>query len=266
MFGDAKIITKEHFKSNRCSKCLKMKNKSNKGAAMDNNTRKGEILEILNRKGRVSVSELAKTLYVSEMTVRRDLSEMENGGYLKRYRGGAVLKADLREMPISERLFVDESEKKELCALCLKYLRDNITVYLDSSSTCLYIIPHLAKYRNVTVITNSVKALLNASAIHIPCILIGGEYYGQDMCLVGSFAEQSALDFNTDVAFMSTAAYSFDGVVSDFDLGQTMVRRAIMKNAKRKVFLFEGSKLGKKLAYTLCRNSDEGVEVIYRKI
>ena len=229
---------------------------------MDNSARKGEILEILYERGRVSVGELAKKLYVSEMTIRRDLSEMESGGYLKRYRGGAVLKGDLREMPISERVFIDETEKKELGAKGAEHLCDNIMVYLDSSSTCLYIIPHLCAYKNIRVVTNSVKALLNVSALHIPCILIGGEYYEQDMCLVGSIAEREAMDFNIDVAFMSTAACSDDGTVSDFDLTQTSVRRVIMRNAAKSIFLFEKSKLGKKLTYTLCRENDDKVIII----
>lgn len=222
---------------------------------MENN-RKEEIMRLLYERGRVSVSEISKTLYVSEMTVRRDLSEMESGGYIKRYRGGAVLKADVSEMPINERIFVDENEKKKLCERCSDYLKDNITVYLDSSSTCLYIVSYLARYNNIRVITNSVKALESAAAYHVPCILIGGEYYEQDMCLVGPIAEQYASELNVDVAFMSTAAYSDDGVISDFDLRQTAVRKVVMKNAKRTVFLFEKSKLNKKMTYTLCRAED----------
>lgn len=57
---------------------------------MEYKDRKKDILDILYANGRVSVSKLAKTLFVSEMTIRRDLSEMEKDGVLKRYRGGAV--------------------------------------------------------------------------------------------------------------------------------------------------------------------------------
>ena len=223
---------------------------------MDNTARQQEILDILYKKSRVSVSELSKTLYVSEMTIRRDLAEMEKGGYLKRYRGGAVLKTDVSEMPITERFFLDAGEKKKLCEMCKPYLHDNMTVFLDSSSTCLYIIPHLCKCKNIRIITNSVKALLNASDLHIPCILIGGEYYEQDMCLVGSIAEQYAAELNIDVAFMTTAAYSQEGIISDFDIRQTAIRKIIMKNSNKNIFLFERNKLNKKLTYTLCRKDD----------
>ena len=229
---------------------------------MDNSDRKQDILELLYKSGRVSVKSLSKTLYVSEMTIRRDLAEMEKGGYVKRYRGGAVLKADTREMPITERLLIDSTEKKQLCNLCRPYLKDNITIFIDSSSTCLYLIPLLTQYKNVLVVTNSVKALLNLSSLHIPTTLIGGEYYEQDMCLVGSIAENYAKDINIDVAFMTTAAYSNDGIISDFDVRQTAIRKIIIKNSKKIVFMFEKNKLNKKLTYTLCRKTDENVDII----
>ena len=50
--------------------------------------RKKDILDLLYERGKVSVSELAGALFVSEMTVRRDLAEMEKGGFLRRFRGG----------------------------------------------------------------------------------------------------------------------------------------------------------------------------------
>lgn len=238
---------------------------SHKGWGMNNNSRQHEILDLLYKKGKVSVKDFSKTLYVCEMTIRRDLAEMEKCGYLKRYRGGAVLKVDFREMPVTERFLLDANKKKKLCELAVPFLKDDITIFLDSSSTCLYIIPHLIKYKNITVVTNSIKALQNASSLHIPCILIGGEYYEQDMCLVGSLAEEYAKDLNIDISFMTTAAYSLDGTISDFDLSQTAIRKRVLKNSKQTVFLFEKSKLNKKLTYTLCRKCDENVTVIVEK-
>ena len=216
------------------------------------NERQKSILEILYQKGKISVTELSQALFVSEMTVRRDLVEMEKGGFLRRYRGGAVLKINVGEMPIGERLLMDRGEKEELAKRCTAYLRDGVTVFIDSSSTCQYIIPYLSQYKNITVVTNSISALLTLGKLHIFCILIGGEYYEQDMCTVGSLAEHYVKDLNVDVAFYTTAAISHDGVITDFDLKQTMIRKYMMKNANKNVFLFEREKLGKKHLYTLC--------------
>ena len=223
---------------------------------MELNQRQQQILNILYENGKISVVDLAKKLYVAEMTVRRDLSAMEKGGFLKRYHGGAILMSSQGEMPISHRLMFDEKEKKALSEKCLPFLRDNITVFIDSSSTCQYIIPHIATFKNMKIITNSVKALLTASSLHIPAILIGGDYYEPDMCLVGSIAEQSAREFNVDVAFFTTAAYSQDGVISDFDEKQLYIRKIILKNSAKTIYLCEKNKIGKKMLFTLCKKDD----------
>lgn len=223
---------------------------------MELNHRQQEILDILYKTGKISVVELAKRLYVAEMTIRRDLAAMEKGGFLKRYHGGAVLMSDQKNMPLLHRIMFDEEEKKALSKKCLPFLRDGLTIFIDSSSTCQYIIPHVASFKNMKIITNSVKALLTASSLHIPCIMIGGDYYEQDMCLIGSIAEQYAQQLNVDICFFTTAAYSEDGVISDFDESQLLIRKIMLKNSKESVFLCEKNKIGKKMLHTLCRSED----------
>ena len=223
---------------------------------MEFEDRKKDILDILYAKGRVTVSELAKTLFVSEMTIRRDLSELEKNGVLKRYRGGAVLTAMSSEMPISQRFFVGESEKISLAKKAIKFLADDITVFIDSSSTCQYIIPYMSRFKNIKLITNSVNALLIASKSQIPCILIGGNYCDKDMCFTGSIAERYAGQFNADVAFFSAMGMSFDGIISDPNIEQSMIRKIIIEHSKKNIFLFEENKLNKKYFYTICHKND----------
>ncbi|MBE6755653.1 MAG: DeoR/GlpR transcriptional regulator [Ruminococcaceae bacterium] len=218
--------------------------------------RRNDIVDILYEKGRVSVAELAKVLFVSEMTIRRDLIEMEKEGLLKRYRGGAVLSSTDNEMPISKRFYVEEKEKKFLAKMAGTYLSDNLTVYIDSSSTCQYIIPYISRFKNIIIVTNSVNALLMASKLQIPCFLIGGKYYQHDMCLVGSIAEDYARRFNVDVAFFSSLGLSKDGIISDSDMEQTAIRKIIMENSKKNIFLFEKNRLDKKFFYTVCHKND----------
>lgn len=223
---------------------------------METNSRKKDILDILYEKEKVTVAELSKTLFVSEMTIRRDLQELENDGVIKRYRGGAVLAAINGEMPIFRRFFIDEDEKKSLSKKAVKYLGDNMTIFIDSSSTCQYIIPHIQTYKNITLITNSLNALLTASKFQISCVLIGGKYYDKDMCFVGSIAEQYANDINVDVAFFSSLGLSDDNIISDNDIEQSMIRKIIMKHSKKNIYLFEKNKLNQTHLYTVCHTDD----------
>lgn len=225
---------------------------------MELNGRKKEIYDLLyeSGSGRISVSKLAQVLYVSEMTIRRDLGELEQAGLIKRYRGGALLVTVPKELPVEKRFFVDESEKKELSKLAARFLTDNITIYIDSSSTCQYIIPHIRRFKKITMVTNSVNALLMASKMSIPCILIGGTYHAHDMCFTGSLAESFAKQLNVDVAFFSVLGIADDGILSDPDIEQTMIRKVLFANAKKKIFLLEQSKTNQKYLYTVCHKSE----------
>lgn len=232
-----------------------------KGLCVKMNERQEEILNLLKNKRRVSVAELSKELFVCEMTIRRDLREMEQNKLLKRYHGGAMCLDQENKFPISVRMFFGEEEKKELCRRAEKYLHDDMYIYIDTSSTCMHMIPLVKNYKNIKVITNSVKTLLYAAEHHIPCILTGGDYYETDMCVTGTACERFIQDINVDVAFLSPLAYSDDGLMTDWDEEQTHIRRIIMANAKQTVFLFASSKLHKKYVYTLCSKND-ATEVI----
>ena len=112
-------------------------------------------------------------------------------------------------------------------------------------------------YYNDSKGTNPDAAIQGIRAMRKPTILIGGEYYEQDMCLVGSLAEESVRALNVDIAFFTTAAYDEkSGIISDFDLRQTAIRRLILKNAEKSIFLFESYKLGKRLLYTLAHKNE----------
>lgn len=229
---------------------------------MELNERQKEIFNLICENKKMAVSKLAKMLYVAEMTIRRDLTELSRKGYVKRYRGGAMCLPENKSFPVSSRMHIEEDEKRALAKKAAELLSDNLNIFIDSSSTSHFLIPHVKKFENIKIITNSVNVLLSASEFHMPCFLIGGEYCESDMCLVGTAAEKGAEKLNVDVAFISTEGITEDGVITDSSPEITGVKEEIMKNAKHTVFLFEKSKIGIKGLYTICRKTDENVTVI----
>lgn len=226
------------------------------------NERQEKMLEFLKREKRASVKKLSARFFVSDMTVRRDLKELNEAGYIKRYRGGAVYSADDHSLNIEARKLLRSGEKDSLSKEAKKYLSDSMTVFIDSSSTCTYIIPLLSEYNEITMITNSVQNLLEASKYHIKCIFAGGDYYERDMCTVGSYPEEFLRGINSDIAFFSALGISDDGIISDSDEKQTAVRKTVIQNCKKNIFLFDSTKLHKKYAFTLCRREDAGGIII----
>lgn len=223
--------------------------------------RQTEILKYLKNKKTASVKEIAQKFFVSEMTVRRDFKELENLGYIERYNGGASFLNDYNFMPIRLRKRLHTEVKKSLCEKAKKYIHDNMAVYIDSSSTCLYIVSLLSEYDGITVFTNSVQCLVEASKYNIKCFMAGGLYFAHDMCTVGGDTITFLQNINTDIGFFSALGISDDGIISDFDISQNDVRKAALLNCAKKIFLFETAKQHQKYPYTLCR-TDEADDII----
>lgn len=213
------------------------------------NERQQKMLAHLQKKGCDSVKRLASIFFVSEMTVRRDLNEMEKSGYVQRYNGGASCLREDR-LPIAMRKNLHEKSKKMLSERICGYLSDGMSVFIDSSSTSLYIIPFIAEKKGVKIFTNSAVCLRVAAKYHIPCTMAGGDYYEPDMCTIGPFAERFLREINVDIAFFSAMGVC-DNVVTDDNEKQTAVRIAVMENSKKNVFLMDNSKVDKKFLYTV---------------
>ena len=222
---------------------------------MELNERQQHIMELIREKGKIGVVSLAKELNYSEMTIRRDLTKMEKEGLLKRSHGMA-LENDINSQPITTRSHAQDVEKRKLCKEAAQYLTDKMTVFLDSSSTCLYLVPYIAEHKEMTIFTNSVQVLLSAANFHIPCYLTGGKYFERDMCLLGAQAENYAQNINADIAFFSCAGYSEDGRITDDSEEQTAVRLAVMKHAGKSIMLFDSTKKNKVYAFTVCREEE----------
>lgn len=224
------------------------------------NDRQREMVDYVKENKRVSVKKLSEKFFVSEMTVRRDLKELEKQKLLERYNGGATY-CENDIPPFEVRKLQNIKEKSVLSKRTRKYLHDSLTIFIDSSSTCMYIIPLLAEYRDIKIVTNSVQSTLVAAKYHIPCILAGGAYNEYDMCTIGSETENYLRNINVDIAFFSVLGISDDGIISDNDEYQTAVRKAVMKNSDKIIFMFDSKKLHKKYLYTLCK-AEEADDII----
>lgn len=220
------------------------------------NERQNQIIRYLKEQRRASVKKLAAHFFVSEMTIRRDLKVLELLGYLKRYNGGAVYCEDYNILPIESRKLLHADEKRRLSEAARKHLHDLMTVFLDSSSTCLYILPIIAEYKDIKVVTNSIPCLLDAAKYHIPCLAAGGDFFEHDMCTVGGETERFLHGLNIDVGFYSSLGISEDGVISDGDENQTSVRKTAMQICEKNIFFFDSEKQNKKYFYTLCHAKD----------
>lgn len=216
--------------------------------------RKKEIYDLLCDKKNLSVSALSRQLYVCEMTIRRDLKEMERGKLLARYHGGAMLLEEQYALPL--RRLVEADNKKQLVKKAAAYLKDNALIFLDASSTCSYLIPYMENLKNIRVITNAVEILPELHRRQIPCLVTGGDFRGTEMCMSGPETEDFLRRYNPDLAFLSSMGISEDGYITDIDEPQTRMRRIVIQNSAQTILILGSSKHNRRFPYTLCHRED----------
>lgn len=230
---------------------------------MQLNERQNQILTILEEKERASVAYLAKHLYVSEMTVRRDLSAMERGGYLRRYHGGAMMTGEYTEIPIALRMHINEKEKRRMASAVLRHIADGQIIFMTSSSTCAHVIPYLKEYSNLRVVTNSIQFLFMLTKQGTPCSLTGGDYLDSERALFGRGAEEFFRGINPDLAILSCDGIGEDGTVTVDSPESAALDRIAVKNAKKVVLLADKTKRGNTFRYNICHETDVDELIVF---
>ena len=226
------------------------------------NDRQQMILNLLKQNGQVRVSLLAKDLFASEMSIRRDLEYLENEGLLSRCHGGAIPIGNQLHYPIKYRTRIHAKEKKELALRARPYLRDNMVLFFNSSSTSAHLVPYLKEYKNISVITNSMFLVSQLEPYHIPCTVTGGTYHEIEGCLTGGMTERYLSNVHPDLAILSCEGFTEDGIVTDSVESMASIARIACENAKKALFLMDGSKKGALYTYTVCKTDGERTVLI----
>lgn len=224
---------------------------------MSVNLRHKQILDLLEKNGAVSVRALTKELYVSEPTVRRDLAELEKAGAIKRTFGGATSVLDTnKQVPLFIRESMNSTAKSEICRQAAKLIKDGSTIFIDGSSTAQYLVKYLSGFKDLIVVTYSIKTAELMCKNHVKTYCTGGLLMENSLVCTGSDAIDFAQKINLDICFLSCKGLDLDGRLTDTSDEETAIRRAFLQQSKTKVFLMTNEKIGNRYFHTLCHSTD----------
>ena len=148
--------------------------------------RQNEILKRLKENKSAGVNELAKALYVSEATIRRDLAEMKSMGLVERSHGGALLPENAEEISIFFRMEKNANEKERAATKALPHIPPFKSLFIDSSSTALALAERL-DLSFKTVVTNNLQTAIQLSKKpNLNLILLGGNVHFNTNSATGS--------------------------------------------------------------------------------
>ena len=221
------------------------------------NLRQRQLLSLLEENGAVSVRALTQSLFASEATIRRDLAELERAGALKRTFGGALpVLETTRQIPLFIREGMNSTAKSDICRQAATLIHDGDTVFIDGSSTAQYLVKHLARLKDIIVVTYSIKTAELMCKNHIKTYCTGGLLLENSLVCTGQDAVDFAERINLDICFLACKGLALDGTLSDTSEEETVIRRAFLKRSKTRVFLMTYNKIGSKYFHTLCNSTD----------
>ena len=220
--------------------------------------REEKILNALLEKESMTTRELSAKLYVSVPTLRRDLIKLEQMGRIIRTHGGAQLvkKAADEKIPFFLREQEQNGAKEIMAKRAAEFVRDGDIILLDGSTSAYAIIPHLASFQNLIVITSSAKSSFVLGRMGISNICTGGRMITRSLSYIGEDAERTVKQYNADIVFFSSRGLSMDGKLTDNSVEENSLRKVMLRHAKKRVFLCDSSKMGHTYLNNLCHLSD----------
>ena len=230
---------------------------------MSDITRQNQIMEILNEEKSVSVSTLIKRLYVSPATIRRDLEDMAKKGLLKRVHGGAILFASKNEeSSIITRSKTMVQEKRAIAASTINFLKNNQSIFLDSSSTVCALVPYLNDFKYLTLITNSLTTAIEiGEKTDFKVFVPSGFVKRPSNSLLGDATNQILSDLHCDLFIFSAAGMDTRRGITEASIEQAETKKIMMRNAETRILLLDHSKFGQSFLAKSCDLADVDILV-----
>jgi DeoR/GlpR family transcriptional regulator of sugar metabolism len=215
--------------------------------------RQRKIVELLKDKKFTSVEFLCEKVYASGATIRRDLNELTERGIIQRVRGGAVLpEGSNQDLPriIRENRNVDE--KKHIAQLALPFIHDASTIFLDSSSTCVVLAEKMDIFKKLSVVTNNIIAAQALNETSSATLFLCGGPIINHTATVGPNAITMVDQICADIMFFSCVGFSAEYGTTETNFEGAEVKKAMLRNARRKILLCDSTKISQQFFYKCC--------------
>ncbi|MBC5996164.1 DeoR/GlpR transcriptional regulator [Romboutsia ilealis] len=208
------------------------------------------ILNLLHEKEIVKVSDITSVINVTEMTVRRDLQDLDNRGLLKRIRGGAQLCNVVIEEELShiEKQNINIEYKKNIAKKIAEKISDGDSIFLGPGTTIELVYEYItANY--LKIVTNSIHVFNKFKDDHrYELILVGGSYRSRTGAFVGSIANDILYKMNIKKAFIGVNGI-YNSAISTSNEDEGMIQATILNNSLEKYIVADSSKLNKRDFY-----------------
>jgi DeoR family fructose operon transcriptional repressor len=225
---------------------------------MHQEKRKKLVLDMLNEKDAITVQDVVRECGVSEITIRRDLLDLESKGLIIRTHGGAVKTRAVDNLfTFDQRINRNRVNKEKICLAASRFISDGDILFIDCGTTLIHLTKYISRCDSVTVITNSlpvVSELINFPQVKL--VLIGGEAVSERKAIYGPVAERNITQYHASKAFIGADGITLAKGLSSFDEKESAITLKMIDNADEVYLLCDSSKIGRDSYVTFASLSD----------
>ena len=213
--------------------------------------RRSLIAQLVMENGIVFLTDLVARFKVTETSIRRDLTLLEEAGRLKRIHGGAVQAlGNIRSDSFIEKMQLHNAAKQRIGKAAAEMIKPHDVLLLDSGTTTLQIVkqipPDLRQGASITLVTNSVPISQEVLAWPSPnLIVLGGIYLPDYQATAGPQTVHQLNELTADCVFLGTDGLTLTGGVTTANILMAEVDRLMVDRSRKAVLVTDSSKFGR---------------------
>lgn len=221
------------------------------------------IAELLDKRGKLTLEQLEEYFpRVSQMTLRRDLFQLEEEGKIIRIRGGAMSVREVQKTsgePYTKKTTIHTDEKIVIAQKAAGLIDEGASIFIDGGTTALYLAKEMPD-RACNVFTNGLAVATElAKKKNVVVNLLGGQLIKENLVTASSFSSVYFTDTNFELAIISASAFTLENGFSCSSQVESELLRVICRKAKFLYMMLDSSKIGKIKPYTFARPEDINV-------
>lgn len=225
--------------------------------------RESKILrEILHHES-VSVEDLVQACGVSPASVRRDLTELERKGLIRRTHGGAVMVEPMIYEPFRyDSVFRHHElhygkEKRRIGLAAAETVQSGETLFLTAGTTTTQVARSLRHRGNIKVVTNAVNIAMELSGrTEIKVYVTGGFLQLGWFSLVGHTAVESVRNFYADRIILGVCGLHPQLGITLLEADEAITFRSMIEKSRKRIVVADSSKLGIATVAVVCPVSE----------
>ena len=220
------------------------------------NKRQTELLSMIRSRSSCNVHDLFPLFDVSEATLRKDLTLLQEMHLIQRTRGEVHTVSDTDVTPMESRSTQNIKAKQAIARAAVSFIKEGDSIILDSGSTTLEIARLLTSMNDLKVVTNSIPIATVLANSRVEVLMSGGMLLKENLGLQGPEAEKFFRDIEVDIAFIAASGVRPQVGLSSQNSLECSLKQAMMRAGRYKCAVIDSSKFEKSGIYLYAHFDD----------